>query len=1132
MGKAIQAPKEVARGILSYFTRHATAANLLLVVLIAFGAAMLPQMRAQFFPDVVVDEVRVNVSWSGAGAEDVDSAIVQLLEPSLLTVDGVTASTSRATEGRARITLEFEPGWDMMQALDDVQSAVDSVSNLPDGAEEPSVTRSGWRDPVTDVVITGPVAIEQLARFADELVARLYAEGVTRTSVQGVVAPRTLVEVTSEALVRHDLTMAEIASAIAAETAASPAGNVASGAARVRTGVAKRSAEEIEAVVLRSNADGSTLTVGDVATVRVEGIDRVMSYFVGDERAVTVSVQRTAEGDAIGIQNSVEKVAADLMQSLPEGVEVDLIRTRAEVITARLKILLENGLMGLGLVLLLLFLFLNARIALWVAMGIPVSMLTAIGLMHMAGLTFNMISIFALIITLGIVVDDAIVVGEHADFRRRHRGEGPVNAAETAARRMFPPVFSATLTTIIAFYGLTAIGGRFGEMIADIPFTVITVLLASLMECFLILPNHLAHALTHSKDSHWYDWPSRQVNKGFRWVRDRIFRPLMVWVIRLRYPVLAAALLLLASQVALYLRGEVRFQFFDAPEMGSVTANFSMAPGTTRDDTLAQMQLVQQSIEEYGAELEEKYGRNPIDYVLSQIGGGAGRGLASAEGKDADQLGAVTIELIDADLRPYTTFEFVGELQRRVRHHPMVEELSFRGGRFGPGGDALDVELVGESSEVLKAAAEELKSTVARYPEVSAVEDSLAYDKEELVLELTPQGQALGFTIDGIGSVLRNRLGGIEAASYPDGLRSATIEVALPERELSADFLDGMMMRASAGIYVPLADIVTVTTHAGFSSVVRENGLRVVTVNGDIDQSDPARAEEINRALETEILPELAEKYGISTRMAGLTEQQNEFLSDAWVGLVLAMVGIYLTLAWIFSSWTRPLVVMAIIPFGLIGAIWGHYSWGVPMSMFSIVGLIGMVGIIINDSIVLVSTIDEYGQDRGLIPAIVDAVADRLRPVFLTTATTVLGLAPILYEPSSQAQFLKPTVITLTYGLGFGFVLVLLVVPAIVAMQEDLRAQFRALRRVVGMRHRAPILALTNALAGLAMLALFALSVVPVLLRGLPEAPFDLAGPLLQALGLFVAGSAAIAIVAWGISALVHRAHHRRHRPA
>ncbi|MEL6702222.1 MAG: efflux RND transporter permease subunit, partial [Pseudomonadota bacterium] len=325
-----------------------------------------------------------------------------------------------------------------------------------------------------DVVITGPVGVDQLGRFADELVTRLFAEGVTRATIRGVAAPSTIVEVPSLSLIQNDVTMAEIAAAIAAEAVADPAGDV-SGNARVRTGVAKRAADEIEAIVLRSNPDGSKLLVGDVARVQVEGIDRNRAYFVGENPAISVRVDRSPQGDAIEIQRTVEKVAADMVATLPEGTSIDLIRTRAEAITGRLNILLENGLMGLALVVGLLFLFLNARTAFWVAAGIPVAMAAAIALMYASGLTINMISLFALIITLGIVVDDAIVVGEHADYRARVLREPPQVAAESAAARMFTPVFSATITTCIAFFGLLAVGGRFGSLIADIPFTVIVV---------------------------------------------------------------------------------------------------------------------------------------------------------------------------------------------------------------------------------------------------------------------------------------------------------------------------------------------------------------------------------------------------------------------------------------------------------------------------------------------------------------------------------------------------------------------------------------------------------------------------------------------------------------------------------
>lgn len=1206
MARAI--PK-TAGGILSYFTRHKTVANLLLVLMLVAGVTAAPNMRAQFFPDVIIDSVSVSTIWQGAGAEDVDEAISQVLETALLGLEGVESSSSTAREGRSSISLEFEAGWDMARAAADVQTAVDAISTLPEEAEEPDVRRGAWRDRVTDVVITGPVGPEQLGRFADEFVTRLFAVGVTRTTIQGVAAPQTMVEVSSSKLIAYDVTMAQIAAAIAEEVNADPAGDVDGANARVRTGTAKRTPQQIAGITLRSNPDGSKLLIGDVATVRSEGVDRNMSFFVGDSPAMSVRVDRSDRGDAIGIQEKVEQVAQELQASLPASVSVELIRTRAAAITGRLDLLIDNGLVGLGLVLALLFLFLNARTAFWVAAGIPVAMGASIAFMYLGGLTINMISLFGLIITLGIVVDDAIVVGEHADHRYRLGGMSAAEAAEGAAQRMAMPVFAATLTTVIAFFGLVAVGGRFGGLIRDIPFTVIAVLIASLIECFLILPHHMKNALEgieqRSKFSvsklilgaivtaivatvlitaaifgliygflwltgadvadaygllsgsaavltgitlvliggylasrparlramvqgigqYGIDTPSTVINAGFVWVRERAFRPFMALVIKARYVVLAGVVAVLASQVALFIKGDVQWRFFNAPERGSVTGNFIMAEGASRADTLEMMREMQRATSAVAAKLEAEHGANPLDYVMAQVGGNGGRGLSAADGKDGDLLGGISIELIDADLRPYSSFAFVAQLQDEVVNHPLAETVSFRGWRSGPGGDALSVEFYGADTQTLKDASEALQTALLQYPEVSAVQDNLAYDKEELILDLTPQGLALGFTIDQLGRVLRNRLGGIEAATYPYGPRSATIRVELPEGELTADFLDRTQMRTTAGNYVVLGDIVSVQQRTGFSTVRRENGIRLISVTGDISEDNADRATEISTALAEEILPRIASELQVEYRIAGLSEQEDQFLNDAMTGLILCLTGIFLVLAWVFGSWTRPLVVMAIIPFGLVGTIYGHNAWDVPLSMFTVVGLLGMTGIIINDSIVLVTTIDEYAKDRGLVPSIIDGAADRLRPVMLTTLTTVLGMAPLLFERSQQAQFLKPTVITLVYGLGFGMLLVLLVVPALVAAQHDIARQVAAMRRGL----RAPARGLQIGLTVLWMLILGwgALTLGYAAVEGSLYAPLASALPMLgnfsamlAAFLLFVGGAAVTALLGYGVGAV------------
>ncbi len=1107
--------------LIRYFTRHRTAANLLMLFMLAVGVIAATGMRAQYFPDIVLNEVSVSVQWEGAGAEDVDRAIVQLVEPVLLGVEGVTAVSSRASAGAAYLEIAFEPNHDLAAAEADVQAAVDALATLPEGAEDPVVAASAWRDRVTDVLISGPVGVDQLARFADEFTLRLFSEGISRATITGLADPETLVEVSTATLMRHDITLVEIAEAIAGATRASPAGEL-GGTARLRSGDEAQTVDRIAAIVLRAEADGTTLTVGDIATIRANAANAVRAAYVGANPAMTIRIDRTADGDAIEMQATVARLAAEVQPGLPPGVTVTLVRSRAGQISDRLSLLLDNGISGLALVLAMLFLFLNVRIAFWVAAGIPIALVSALAVMWALGLTLNMISLFALIIMLGVVVDDAIVVGEHADFRMRNLGEPPALAAENAAVRMAGPVLASSITTIVAFLGLLAVGGRYGELIAAIPITVAIVLVVSLVECFLILPNHLKGALVQTGSERWYDWPSRQVNRGMDWVRLRLIRPAMRLLLVARYPALAAAILALAWQSSLFLRGEVQFRFFSPPEQASVTGAFVMLPSARREDTLAMMRELQRAAEVVTGRFEAEHGLNPATFIMAEIGGGAGRTLAGADSKGPDLLGAIAMELISPDLRPYPTSAVIAALEAEVVPHPLLEELSFRNAFFGPGGVALGVDLYGGEAETLKAAAEALKAALAVYPEVSGLEDSLAYDKQDLILTLTPQGESLGLDTAALGRALRDRLGGIEAATYPDGPRQASIRVALPEDELTADFLERSLIRSADGVYVPLADIVTVESRAGFTTVRRENGLRTATVSGDLAEDDPARATEVQRALAEDILPRIAEDFGLSYRLSGQAEDEREFLGGAAVALVICLLGIYITLAWIFAHWTRPLVVMSVIPFGLVGAIYGHWVWDMPMSLFSIVGLIGMAGIIVNDSIVLVSTVDEYSEKRGLRAAIVDAVADRFRPVFLTTMTTVLGLAPLLYERSSQAEFLKPTVITLAYGLGFGMVLVLVVVPALMAVQADLAQGAAALRR--GLRRgrhglRRPLALATAGITATALalpLWVAATGALPGWLTRLGPGLSD-ARPGPVALGIFLA----VALVLWLAAGLV-----------
>jgi multidrug efflux pump subunit AcrB len=1106
---------ERAQGVLGYFTRHRTAASFVMVVMLALGLLATTKIRSQFFPDVVVDTVTVTVAWDGAGPEELDSAVVGLLEPALQGVEGVSSSSAVSKDGSTTVTLLLEPGWDMARATEDVKAAVDAVKTLPDTAEEPVVRRGVWKDKVTEVVISGAIGPDQLARIGDEFVARLYRAGITRTDVTGIVAPQIELRVPEAARMRHDITLAQVAGAIAREVETRPAGDVAGGAARLRAGDETREADQIRNLVLRVNPDGSKLYVRNVADVSVTGSDAGRAYAIDDQPAVLIRVDRTAEGDAIGMEATVRRLAEELSAELPEGVEIRLINARAQDITDRLDILMSNGLSGLVLVLITLFLFLSARTAFWVAMGIPVSMLAAVGVMYAAGLTINMMSLFALIITLGIVVDDAIVVAEHADHRHRKLGESPDLAPVNAVRRMLGPVFSSTTTTVLAFIGLLFIGGEFGRLIADIPLVVTAVLIASLVESFLILPNHMRHALIAGAKKHWYDWPSTMFNRGFAIVTERAFAPFMGWIVRLRYLVAAAMILLLSISVSSLLRGDVAWAFYTAPERGSVTGNFAFLPGATRADALALARELDRAVTVVGEQYEAESGIYPIVHALTQVGGTAAKGIPGEETMDPDTLGSIDIGLVGADQRDFSAQDFVRALQQELKRPAGLSVLSFRSQGMGPGGDSLAVNFYGPDSFALKAATVDLAAALSQYPEVTGLQDSLPYGKSDMVLKLTPAGEALGFTTEAIGAELFGRLNGITAAEFPAGTRTTAVTVRLPEAELSADFLDTTLMRTPAGAYVPLGELVTVTSDLAFSSVARENGRRLATVTGSLAEDNPARAAEIATALNDEILPAIATRYSLDWDLGGLAVQESAFLDEAMVGFLLCILGIYLVLSWVFASWFTPMIVLAVVPFGLIGTIWGHAQFGLAMSLFTIIGLIGMSGIIINDAIVLVTTVQEYARRMTMDNAVVAAAKDRLRPILLTTLTTVLGLAPLMYEESRQSLFLKPTVVTLVYGLSVGFFIVLLLVPSLMAIQDDAARALQSLRRVLAGPRVAPGLRAGAGVALAAILAVDAALIMPWALSGQAVAPLRaLAGswpPGLVSVTAAIAASVAIA---------------------
>ena len=1039
--------------MLRYFIHHRTLANLTLVLLVAIGLISLDRIRTQFFPDFVIESVRITLPWPGAGAEDVDQRVVSQLEPALRAVDGVSESTASASEGSAQFRLEFAPGYDMTVALNEVESVINDARDLPSDLEPANISLGWFRDRVTNVVIYGDLSLDALERRAETLTASLFAAGITKTSIQGISEPRVTLKFDPQTLEKYGVTLNDAATKLAGSFGDQPAGTMAGDRVRLRT--AGQPLDELQDFALIALDNGTRLTVRELASVEYEGLDRGLALYYQGLNAVQIQVDRGEGGDAISIQDSVQSVVDQFNAEAVDGVQARLVRARAQAIKDRLDILIENGITGLIIVVCLLFLFLSVRTAFWVTVGIPTAMLATIAMMLAFGLSLNMISLFALIICLGIVVDDAIVIGEHADHLHR-QGHSPSEAAYLGAKRMFLPVLSSSITTIIAFSGMFLITGTFGRLVGDIPITVALVITASLVEVFLLLPAHMFHALKGAERGGpaWYDQPSLWVNKHFDRFREAIFKPLVGRIVTWRYPTLAIGLGLIMFSAAALMDKTVGWRFFNAPERGTLTGNLMMVEGSDRADTRAYLDQMASALLTVNADYQREYGREAVQSWLFQVGDNSGRPISGANRVNADRLGGFDVELIDPDLRPYSAFEFIRKWQDAIPASDAVDTLQFRGDRRGPGGDGVSVRLSGADFRVLKQASLALQNDLNRIAGVSAVEDDLPFDKTEQILSLTPEAQALGLTAAGLAKQLRDQLDGISALTLPTEGQSFEIRVAISDALRDQDYLQRARIPLPNGDYADLASLATWRSDRGFASLQVENGQRVIRVSGEL-ADDPVQQAAIQTQIREQLLPALALRYGVNTEMSGLAQQEREFLSEAVVSFMVCVLAIYLTLTWIFSSWTRPLAPILTIPLGLVGVIWGHYAHGIPLSMFSVVGFIGMAGIILNDTIVLMVRIQELSGHQSFHAAIVQGASDRLRAVFLTSLTTVGGLTPLLFETSRQAQFLKPTVVTLAYGLGLGMVLVLLMTPAMLAIGHDIRRALVSARRAPGVIARA-----------------------------------------------------------------------------
>lgn len=1111
-----------SRGFLELIVRHANAANLIMAVMVLFGAYGLAKLNTQFFPTVITDRISVSISWPGASAEDVAANILEVIEPELRFIDGLDEIVSYGREGAASVQMEFIEGTNMQQALSDVEQAVSGVTTLPLDAETPVVSASTFTDGVATIALRGPFSEQALKVFARQIRDDLLARGIDKVELYGYRSPEYLVEIPERELRRLDLTIADIAGRIAGNTIDLPAGNLDGAVERqIRALSEDRSPEAVGRIEVKSFASGEKTRVEDIGTVVRDFDSSENQGFSKGTRAIELQILRTEKTDTLKAAQIVDDYLDDISRQLPQTLEILKYDVRADAVKGRISLLVENGLTGLVLVVAILFLFLNARIALWVAAGIPVAMMATLGIMWLMGESINMISMFALIMMLGVIVDDAIVVGEHT-ATRQSMGDSPGDAAVNGATTMLAPIFAASLTTIAAFLPILLVSDVLGQIMGTLPVVVVAVVIASLIECFLVLPGHLSHALGSRPGWSWWrvvivagvpafflsalvaqpdisvppyldivddplrslrdtagvfvfemivvsvcfvlalalesllmalrrskqrqedpdrpSWFRRGFDTGFNWVRDYPFRAFVAVAVHWRYATLAVAIAAMVLAVGLVRGGRVGFTFFPSPEAENLTASIFFHAGIPETEAIAGIGRIEEALKNAEAGLTRDNGETLVQATYATLGrAGNNRG---------DNVANITVQLSRSEDRTVRTPDIVRAWREAIPSIPGTSRIAVAERRGGPPGRDLDIRLTGASLQDLKAAAEELQEELSAFPGTSAVEDDLPFGKPELLVELTPRGRALGFTVESAARQIRNAFEGNIARRFAEGDEEVAVRVKQVFGADGTAALRQLSVRTPAGEFVPLTEVVNLTDAQGFSVILRRDGGTVVSVVADVDSTITSN-NQIIAELSAEFLPALTQKYGLEYSFAGRAEEQSNAFSDLLTGVMMAVAGIYIILAAIFGSYSRPIVVMSIIPFGIVGAIVGHYLMGFNLTILSMIGLLGLAGILVNNSIILVARFEErLSLGEAIDTAAIGSSCDRLRAVLLTSMTTIGGLLPLMFETSLQAQFLLPMAITIVFGLATATALVLVLVPALVMIGDDIgRIVFLSRRR-------------------------------------------------------------------------------------
>ncbi len=1045
--------------LISWFARNGVVANILMFTVVAGGIVSIPEIKKEVFPEISLDMVQVQVSYRGAAPEEVEEGVCVRIEEAVQDIEGIDKITSTASEGSGMVNIEIEVGYDTRDLLDDIKTRIDAIDTFPEEAEKPVIQQLTNRMQVINLSISGQTDMMTLKRVGERVRDELLNHPeITQAELKSAPLYEISIEVSEDDLRRHNLTFDFVANAVRRASVDLPGGSIksASGEILLRTKGQAYVGKEFEQLTLLSRPDGTRLALSDVAHV-VDGFEESDLFARMDgEPAVLVQVFRVGDQSALEIAELVNGYVVETQALLPEGIRLTAWGDSARILRGRMDLLLKNALSGLLLVFTVLALFLRLRLAFWVTLGIPISFLGAIAMMPILDVSISMISLFSFILVLGIVVDDAIVVGEAIFARQEETGEG-LNAAIEGTNSVAVPVIFGVLTTAVAFAPMLFVDGFMGKIWQVIPCIIIPTLLFSLVESKLVLPYHLSHYKPPRQDDHppfykriWEGFFGFFGN-GLAGFIQRIYRPVLGFALEWRYLTLAICLATLMLTMGLVSGGYVKIIFFPDVESDNVAVDLTLPQETPAEVTSVAIAQLEAAAQELGRQLEEEEGRPIFMRMMTSVGeqpfkaqgatfagGGPGAG-------GQPNLGEVNIELAPTEERTITANAIAQRWRALAPPIPDIVELTFNSSML-ESGKAIDIEFSGDSIEELQVVAAKTKQRLREYPGVIDITDSFRGGKPEIKLDVTSRAESLGLSRLDLGRQVRQGFFGEEAQRIQRGRDDVRVMIRYPESERkSLGDLEQMRIRTPTGDEVPFSAVASASMGRGFATIKRVDRRRTINVTAEVDETITDE-NKVLADIQAGFLPALlTEHRGVRYSLEGASANQAEAMEALAKGFVVALFVIYVLMAIPFGSYVQPLIVMSAVPFGVVGAIWGHMFMGMSMSMLSMCGVVALSGVVVNDSLVLVSFINKRraAGDVPLRQAVIEAGVSRFRPILLTSLTTAAGVTPLMLEQSMQAKFLIPMAVALAYGVLFATVITLALVPAIYLILEDFRSFFR-----------------------------------------------------------------------------------------